>query len=107
MGDGIVYPVRFMDEDSESLLGNEDRQYDEPMQGPFRTTSNGLHQVTLRPYHDAESPDDDKDEIGTTTQSGQMMMIKECDEVVVNYQRSPLQNSDNRHGTEHSIIDFA
>ncbi|XP_063700463.1 palmitoyltransferase ZDHHC20-B isoform X2 [Culicoides brevitarsis] len=108
LGDGITYPVRFMDEDAESLLGGEDRRHDE--RATFRPiVMNGTQQrqhVTLKPYHDdlEEEDDEENDEVFTRQQPQSRRPLSD-DDVVVSYERSPQNGG--KSNNDHTIIDFA
>lgn len=107
MGDGITYPVRFMDEDAESLLGGEDRQHDD--RTTFRPIvmngGNTRQHVTLKPYHDDLEEDDEGEDQEIFTRLSPERP-KSDDDVVVSYERSP-QNGRVKSNQNHTIIDFA
>lgn len=107
MGDGITYPVRFMDEDAESLLGGEDRQHDTT----FRPTvmNGGRQHVILKPYHDDLEEDDEGEDQEIFTRLSPERPRSD-DEVVVSYERSPQQQNGGQgkaNNQNHTIIDFA
>lgn len=109
LGDGITYPVRFMDEDAESLLGGEDRQHDErPTFRPI-VMNGGRQHVTLKPYHDDLEEDEEGDDRDIFTRlSPDVERPRSDDEVVVSYERSSQQhNGEVRPNQNHTIIDFA
>lgn len=110
IGDGIVYPVRFMDEDSESLLGSIDEQGFE--RGPFNSyrPRNGRY-LALKTYNEDEefeqeeegsdhdhvvyqrdnNSDKSNDEISTYSITRNNLVVPET----------------NQSTLEHSIIDIA